>query len=129
MKNNSDSYSVSMWLGSIILIVCGLFMMIYKYVDLTIAVMVLGGILLISSNFFAYIGTSKPQDERLRKIGTLSATYSWYITLSFICFFIFTGYVAQRERKTAEILGVIILIMVISMVLSNTLLRLRGDVE
>ena len=129
MKNDLDPYTASMWIGAITLIICGSFMIVYKVVDMTIAVLVLIGIMAIMSNFFSYIGMSKPQDERLRKIGTLSATYSWYVSIVFICFLVFSGYLAHRERTTAEIFGVIILIMVASMMITNTYLRWKGEVE
>lgn len=128
-KEQFDSYTVSMWVGAIDLIICSLFMIIYKYIDITIAVMVLIGIMAIMSNFFSYIGMSKPIDERLKKIGTLSATYSWYISLVFICFFVYSSYYSNLERTVAEMMGVIIFIMVVSMMIINTFLRWNGDMK
>ncbi|MCK9152444.1 hypothetical protein [Methanobacterium alcaliphilum] len=128
-KEQFDSYTGSMWIGAIILIICSLLMIIYKYIDLTIAVMVLIGVMAIMSNFFSYIGMSEPLDERLKKIGTLSATYSWYVSLVFTCFFVYSSHFINMERTTTEIFGVTIFIMVTSMMIINTFLRWKGDVQ
>lgn len=128
-KKIMDPYRISMWIGSAILIILAIYLIIWKIVDDVIAIMVLCGILIIVVNFLSYIGMEKPKDERLKKIGTLSATYSWYITLSFMCFLLFSGHCFQRVFKPAELFGLVIFVMVSTMLIINESLRLKGDVE
>ncbi|MBM4240450.1 MAG: hypothetical protein FJ150_02040 [Euryarchaeota archaeon] len=128
-KKIIDPYRVSMWLGSAILIILAVYMIIWKTVDDFIAIMVLVGILIIVVNFLSYIGMEKPKDERLKKIGTLAATYSWYITLAFMCFLLFSGYYSHRVFKPAELFGLVIFVMISTMLVINECLNLKGDVE
>jgi len=103
--------------------------MVGKTIDYNLSISALIGIMIIITSFFSYIGMDKPKDERLMKIGTYSATYSWYITLGFVSFLVFTGYNAHREFKGPEMLGLTILVIVSTMLVINTILNLKGDVE
>ncbi len=123
-------YKISMWGGSAILIVDSLYLMATKTMnDLTVIGLLIGIIIYVSS-FFAYMGMEKKSaDERLRKIGTLAVTWSWYITLTFISFLLVTMYWAQRIHDPVELMGLTIFVMVTTMLIANTILRYRGDID
>jgi hypothetical protein len=127
-KNTINTHNVPIWLGTILLIISGLLLITGKKVDQIIALMVLLGIMSIMVNFFNYVGMEKPRDERLQKIGTLSATYSWYITLVFISFLLITSFWAGRERNMAETIGITIIVMSASLLAINTYLTSKGDI-
>ncbi len=125
-----DLYKLSMWLASAALIVSGLVLVIWKTMDNTIAIVIFLSIVILSTNFFQSIGMEKPtKDERLRKIGTVAATYSWYATLSFISFLLVFSYWGGREYNAAEAFGLTILVMVSTMHVANIILNRRGDIE
>lgn len=125
-----DLYKISMWLTSAALIISGIVLIIWKTIDDTIAIVVLLSIIILSTNFFQSIGMEKPaKDERIRKIGTAAATYSWYGTLSFISFLLVFSYWGGREYNAAEAFGVTILTMVSTMVVANAILSRKGDIE
>lgn len=125
-----DVYNVSIWLGSAVLIVNSLVLMIWKTMDDAIAIGLLLGVMVFMTNFFSYIGMEKStQDERIRKIGTLSATYSWYVTIVFVSFLLITSYWSGVVRTATELLGVTIFVMVTTMIVTNTYLKLKGDIE
>ncbi len=88
------------------------------------------GIMFYVISFFAYIGIDETvKDERLRKIGTLAATWSWYITLGFVAFLVISMYWAERIRDPVELMGVTIFVMVTSMLVANIILSRKGDIE
>jgi NADH:ubiquinone oxidoreductase subunit 6 (subunit J) len=133
MKNkfgNYDLYNVSIWLGSAALILSGVVMMATKTMSDLLAVILLLGIMALMINFFAYVGMDKKsQDERLRKIGTYATTYSWYITLVFVSFLVISMYWAQNIHNPIELMGVIILVMTSTMLIANTILSRKGDID
>jgi hypothetical protein len=123
-------YKVSLWLGSAALAIAGIVLTIWKTLDDAVVITILLGALSLASNFFIYLGMDKPmKDERARKIGTLAATYSWFITIVFMCFLLVTGYWGGRVFKPEELFGVLILVMVVTMLGINALLGRTGDVE
>jgi len=123
-------YNLSIWLGSAALIIDSLILIIWKTMDDAIAIGLLLGIMVYTANFFTYIGMEKTaRDERLRKIGTMAATYSWYVTLTFVTFLLITMYWAGKIRSSIEIMGVTILVMVTTMIILNTYFNLKGDVD
>lgn len=125
-----DLYNVSIWLGSAVLIVDSLILIIWKTMDDFAAIGLLLGIMVYMANFFAYIGMDETaRDERLRKIGTYAATYSWYITLVFVVFLVISMYWAQRMHDPVELLGVTIFVMVTTMLIANTILSRKGDID
>ena len=128
--NNYDMYKVSIWLGSVALIVDSLVLIIWKTMNDLVAIGLLLGIVIYGISFFAYMGMDKTaRDERLRKIGTYSATYSWYITLVFVVYLVITMYWSQNIHNPAELMGVTIFVMVSTMLIANTVLSRRGDIE
>jgi len=118
-----------MWIGSAILLVCAVYMIIWKTFNDIIAIEVLIGAMVIIISFFSYIGMEKPADERLIKVGTMSATWSWYITLMFMCFLLFSGFYTPRQFQPAELFGLVIFVMVSTMIVLNTYFNRKGDVE
>lgn len=127
---NYDMYKISIWIGSAILLVDSLYLMATKTMNDFAAIGLLLGILIYVSSFFASIGMEKTaRDERLRKIGTLAATWSWYITLVFVSFLIVSMYWAQRIHDPIELMGLTIFVMVSTMLVANTILNHKGDID
>lgn len=123
-------HNISIWLGSAALMVSGLIMMATKTMNDLVSVMLLLGIMALVSNFFTYVGMDKKaQDERLRKIGTYATTYSWYITLTFVSFLVLSMYWGQNIRNPIELMGVTIFVMTSTMLVGNTILGLKGDID
>lgn len=123
-------YKVSLWLGSAALVIAGVVLIIWKSMDDVLAIVVLSGILVLLSNFFIYIGMDKPlKDERAKKIGTLSATYSWFITLAFMGFLLVSGYWSHRAFTPEELFGLVFVVMILSMLAINAYLGGKADVE
>jgi hypothetical protein len=125
-----DLYKISIWLGSAILLVDSFYLMATKTMNDFAAIGLLLGILIYVSSFFASIGMEKTaRDERLRKIGTLAATWSWYITLVFVSFLVVSMYWAQRFHDPIELMGLTIFVMVSTMLVANTILSRIGDID
>jgi hypothetical protein len=133
MNNKSvDPYKLNrglIWIGSIILLICAVYMIILKTLNDFITIAVLIGALIIITSFFSYIGMDNPKDERLMKLGTTSATWSWFTTLGFVCFLLFSGFYSNRQFQPTEIFGLVIFVMVSTMLVTNTYFNLKGDVE
>ena len=131
--NESKSYNVqniSIWLGSAALMFSGLIMMVTKTMSDLLVVIILLGATAYLTNFFIYVGMDKKaQDERLRKIGTFATTYSWYITLMFISFLVINMYWAQNIHNPIELMGVTIFVMTSTMLIVNTILNRKGDID
>ncbi|MBI5459596.1 hypothetical protein [Methanobacterium sp.] len=129
-SENYKVYNISIWFGSAALMISGLIMMATKTMSDLLAVIILLGITAYMANFFTYVGMDKKaQDERLRKIGTFATTYSWYITLVFISFLVITMYWAQNIHNPIELLGVTIFVMTSTMLIANTILSRKGDID
>ncbi|MGB9977683.1 hypothetical protein [Methanobacterium sp.] len=130
IQDDYNMYKLSIWLGSAALIVDALVLIIWKTMNDFVAIGLLLGIIIYGISFFAYMGMDKTaRDERLRKIGTYSATYSWYITLVFVVYLIITMYWSQNIHNPIELMGVTILVMVSTMLIANTALSRKGDIE
>lgn len=127
---NLNTYEISIWIGSIILMISGLILMATKTMTDLLAIFMLLGVAAFASNFFNYLGLDeKAKDERLRKIGTYATTYSWNITLVFVSFLVITMYWAQNIHNPLELMGVTIFVMVATMLIANTILRRIGDID
>nr|WP_319374337.1 hypothetical protein [uncultured Methanobacterium sp.] len=131
--NESKNYNlqnISIWLGSAALMFSGLIMMVTKTMSDLLVVIILLGATAYLTNFFIYVGMDKKaQDERLRKIGTFATTYSWYITLMFISFLVINMYWAQNIHNPIELMGVTIFVMTSTMLIANTILNRKGDID
>jgi|AGTN01.2.fsa_nt_gi hypothetical protein len=120
----------SFWLGSLLLIATVAIIYVGQEINDVTAIGALLGTTLMLSSFFDYIGASRDaRDERARRIGTLAATWSWYITLAFTGMLLAFSYWNQREFTTAHLLSTIVFIMIASMLVVNTYFNLKGDVE
>lgn len=122
--------AVSFWLGGLLLIATSVVIYAWNVLNDIIAVAMLMGALMMSTTFFTYIGLGPAgRDERARKIGTLSATCSWYITLLFtamvLAFDIWTG----RPFEAPHLLSTIVFIMTSSMMITHVWFSRRGDIE
>lgn len=127
---NFDTYEISIWVGSVILMISGLILMATKTMTDLLAIFMLLGVAAFVTNFFNYLGLDeKAKDERLRKIGTYATTYSWNITLVFVSFLVITMYWAQNIHNPLELMGVTIFVMVATMLIANTILRRKGDID
>lgn len=123
-----NTYNVTAWIGSTILMIVSLALIIGKTMNDYLAAGMLLGVMIFLTSFLQYIGMEKPaKDERIMKIGTISTTYSWYVTLIFICFLLITGYWSGVPRTPAELLGVTVFVMVATMLGINTYLNWKGD--
>jgi NADH:ubiquinone oxidoreductase subunit 6 (subunit J) len=120
----------SFWLGSLLLIITVAIIYVGQEINDITAVGVLLGVLLMLSSFFDFIGASQDaRDERARRIGTMAATWSWYVTIAFTGMVLVFSYWNGREFTTTQLLSTIVFIMAASMVVANTILNLKGDVE
>lgn len=121
---------ISFWLGGLLLIATSAVIYVWNVLnDVTAAAVLLGYVLTISS-FFTYIGVDKSgKDERARKIGTMSAAWSWYITLSFAALVLAFDIWSGRQFETPRLLATIVFIMAVSMMVANVWYSRRGDVE
>ncbi len=129
-KREYDMYKISIWFGSAILLVCSFYLMATKIMNDIIAIGLLLGVIIYVSSFFAFIGMGETaKDERLRKIGTLAATWSWYITLVFLAFLVISMFWAGRIHDPIELMGLTIFVMVLTMLISNTILSRIGDID
>ncbi len=52
-------------------------------------------------------GVQAESDERTRKISASAATYSWFITLTFVGVLVFLNYFTLLEMTVAKVLGII----------------------
>lgn len=128
--NNYKMYNASIWFGSVMLMISGVILMATKTMSDLLAVLILLGIMALITNFFSYVGMDeKTKDERLRKIGTFATTYSWYITIVFVSFLVVSMYWAQNIHNPLELLGVTMFVMVFTMLIANTILSRKGDIE
>jgi len=131
-EKDDNQYKASrglMWIGSAMLLVSSVYLIIWKTFNDTIAITVLIGAMMFIISFFFYIGMERPKDERLIKVGTMSATWSWYITLMFMCFLLFSGFYTPRQFQPAELFGLVIFVMVSTMLVLNTYFNRKGDLE
>ncbi len=129
-ERNYDMYKISIWLGSAILLVDSFYLMATKTMNDFAAIGLLLGILIYVSSFFASIGMEKTaKDERLRKIGTLATTWSWYITLVFVSFLVVSMYWSQRIHDPIELMGLTIFVMISTMLVANAILSRIGDID
>ncbi len=127
--NEFKYYKVFMWIGSALLIITGYFLMMGKPIDSILSTSALMGMMLMAVSFFQSIGMGELKEERLRKIGTTATTYSWWAALGFISALVAFGSNPYRVFTWSEMLGLAILVMVSTMLIANTILTRRGDIE
>ena len=129
-RKNYDMFKISIWIGSAILLVVSFYLMATKTMSDIAAIGLLIGIIIYVSSFFASIGMEKTaRDERLRKIGTLAATWSWYITLVFVSSLILNMYWANKIHDPIELMGLTIFVMISTNLVASVILSRIGDID
>lgn len=122
--------AASFWLGAVVLLVASAHMFVTHALNDITAVALLFGIMMTLASYFTYIGMDKEgRDERARKIGTMAATLSWYVSLMFIGFVAVFGFWGGRQFTAAEAFGVTIFLMTAIMAAVTIYYHFRGDVE
>lgn len=130
---NEDQLGIvktSTWLGYLLMLSMGAVLVIYEPADGNATLAVLFIVSIFTANFFAYIGLEKPaKDERARRIGTLAATYSWFITICAMCFVYICDVAFEVHLSVPRFLGILLLVMIVTMAGLNFYFGRRGDVE
>jgi hypothetical protein len=130
---NADQLGIikaSMWLGYMVILGMGAVMVIWEPTDGNASLTLLFCVSIFTANFFAYIGLEKPaKDERARRIGTLAATYSWFITMVAMCFVYIWAVAFSFPMSMARFLGILLIVMIVSMACLNFHFGRKGDIE
>ncbi len=120
----------SMWLGYLLVLAMGAVLVYYEPADGNASLAVLFVVSIFTANFFAYIGLDKKsKDERARKIGTMAATYSWFVTLCLMCFVYIWAVAFDFPMSMARFLGIMLIVMVVTMAGFNAYYGRKGDVD
>jgi hypothetical protein len=128
-KGKMDVFNIITWIGSGALILSGVMLIITKTTSYVLGIIISLGILAFMIGFYEYIGMEEPKDERLKKIGTTAATYSWHITLLLIGSFIVSSIWSGDKNISIASLGLILFVMVATMLGANVYLNRKGDVN
>jgi uncharacterized membrane protein len=126
----------SMWLGYLVMLGMGAVLVAFEPADGNSTLAVLFCVVMFTANFFAYIGLEQPaKDERARRIGTLAATYSWFITLSWFCTVMIIGYAAiiayytHVQYNGVQAMGFALFTSIVSMPGWLAYYSTKGDLE
>jgi uncharacterized membrane protein len=68
-------------------------------------------------------------DERTKKLGAYAATYSWLFTLVLIAVLFWVDYFTVVKMTVAQVLGITLFVMVLSMNVFRWYFGKKGDVE
>jgi peptidoglycan/LPS O-acetylase OafA/YrhL len=80
--------------------------------------------------FFSYLGLGRElKDERLSKIAGRAMTISWCATLLSAYALIAVSTAFYIRLNQTQVLGGVLLVMIVSMAVSNELLKWKGDIE
>jgi uncharacterized membrane protein len=130
---NEDQLGIvkaSMWLGYLVMLGMGAVLVIWEPADGNVSMALLFCVVIFTANFFAYIGIQQPsKDERARRIGTMAATSSWFITLVLMCFVYIWAVTLNFPLSMARFLGILLIIMIVSMATLNFSFGRKGDVD
>jgi hypothetical protein len=133
IMKNEDQLGIiktSMWLGYLVMLGMGTVLAVFEPADGNATLALLFCVAIFMANFFAYIGMEKPtKDERARRIGTLAATYSWFITICAMCFVYIWDVAFEIHLSVARFLGIALLVMIVSMAVLNFHYGRKGDVD
>ncbi|MBI0583639.1 MAG: hypothetical protein ISF22_05360 [Methanomassiliicoccus sp.] len=123
--------TISMVLGGGLLVACGILMVLEDTIDGILWLEVLLGLGLFGGGLFEYLGLRQPlKDERVARIGTRAATYSWYSILVMVGFLgMVYGMGGGHKISMSQATGVVLITMVVSIMLFNWYLGRKGDVE
>lgn len=129
-ENNFRWTAVSFWVGGLLLVITSAVIYTLNVLNDITALAILLGTVLMMTTFFTYLGFDKSgKDERARKIGTRSATWSWYITILFTAMVLAFDIWSGRQFESPRLLATIVFIMTFSMLFTNAWYSRRGDVE
>lgn len=132
-NQNNDQLGIikaSMWLGYVVMLGMGAVLVIFEPADGNATLAVLFCVAIFTANFFAYIGLEKPaKDERARRIGTLAATYSWYVTLVAMCFVYIWDVAFNAGLSVPRFLGTTLIVMIVTMAGLNFYYERKGDID
>jgi hypothetical protein len=130
---NEDQLGIinaSMGLGYLVMLMMATALIVFEPEDGNATMAVLFCMVIFTANFFAYIGFEKPaKDERARKIGTMAATYSWFITLCAMCFVYIWDVAFAIHLSVPRFLGIMLLVTIISMAGLNFYFGRKGDID
>ncbi len=130
---NEDQLGIiklSTWLGYLVMLGMGAALVVWEPADGNSTMAVLFCVVIFTANFFAYIGLEQPaKDERARRIGTLAATYSWFITLCALCFVYIWDVAFEIHLSVPRFLGIVLLVMIVTMAGLNFYFGRKGDVD
>jgi hypothetical protein len=126
-----EARTISMMLGGALLIACGVVLIMGDTIDNILWLEVLLGLGLFGGGLFEFLGLREPlKDERVARIGTRAATYSWYSVLVMVGFMAMVfGLGGGHKITMPQAVGSILIAMVVSIFLFNWYLGRKGDVE
>jgi hypothetical protein len=80
--------------------------------------------------FFSYLGLGRvDSDERLAKIAGRAMTISWFSTLLAAAAIIALSSALDIVLIAGQVLGMMIIVMIVTMTVSNEIMKRRGDVR
>ncbi|OPY33113.1 MAG: hypothetical protein A4E32_00786 [Methanomassiliicoccales archaeon PtaU1.Bin124] len=123
--------TISMLLGGILLVACGVLMIFIENLDEILWLEIMLGVGLFGTGLFEYLGLRQPlKDERVARIGTLAMTYSWYTVLILvISIALVFGMGGGYKISMPQAIGAILIVMVVSTFGFNWYVGREGDVE
>lgn len=123
--------AISMYIGGIALIACGILMIMNENLNGILWLELLIGLGLFGGGLFEFLGLQKPlKDERVARIGTRAATYSWYSVLIAVGFIgMVYGMGGGYKIGMQQAVGSLLIVMVISIFAFNWYLGRKGDVD
>lgn len=121
-----------LWFGAFILAVGSIGLLVIGEFQTAVTICMLSGLSAISVSMWPYFGRSKPfSDERAARISAKAGLYSWYVTLAVTVFG--AGVVSIpgliRPPTTAQAVGGIVLVMVVTLVCGYEYMSRKGDEE
>ena len=120
----------SMWLGYLVMLGMGTVLVIWEPDDGNVSLALLFCLAIFTANFFAHIGIQRPaKDERVRRIGTMAATSSWFVTLVLMCFVYIWAVAFNFPMSMARFLGILLIVMIVSMAILNYSFGRKGDID
>jgi hypothetical protein len=123
--------TISVFIGGAMLVACGFVIITGDTIGEILWLWVLIGLGLFGGGLFEFLGLSKPlKDERVARIGTRAATYSWYATLTLVGFMAMVfGMGGGHKITMPQAVGATLIVMVASILLLNWRLGRAGDLE
>lgn len=118
--------------GPILLIAGVVLLIFWKNVpSIIISGLMAGGLASIINGIYSHskYGVKAESDERTRKISASAATYSWFITLTFVGVSAYLNEFGMLETTVKKVLSNIILVMIGTLILLYAYFARKGDVE